>query len=358
MLVMFGHFVGTGMYASTIDGVIQTPMEKGILEWTNTLVGLDQFIYFKLHTQAACVGVVMFFLCTGFLIPGMLKRYTRKGFLVNRLCRIYPCLIVSVIIVVIIPLFTQGIRFGADQIITSMTLTFELTGSVACMGILWTLVVEMLFYLFAAAVKDFSEHTPVLILLAAVLAGLIYEMYDKKLLYNLFYNLRYMGFCAVGAMISVTFDDKELSFSRKAVRILGCFLANYLVFRANQTLIGDDTVYPNLTTQLLPFALLLLLLTLEKKSPRLFEKIPGRNILYHLASLVYPVYLTHVCVGFTVMYYVSRATGSNNAVTLLSGVAASFIIAEVVAVFIEKPSIKLSRRAVSKLEHHNTHEEQ
>lgn len=50
------------------------------------------FHFFQLPSifNYGAIGISLFFLISGFVIPFSLDKYTGKGFLFNRMCRIYP----------------------------------------------------------------------------------------------------------------------------------------------------------------------------------------------------------------------------------------------------------------------------
>ena len=112
LLVMWGHIIGTGAYATEIFNVIQGPLDKPMVNATGLLLlKPEQWLYNIFHTQAAVLGVVMFFMCTGYLVLGMLERYKPSEFLVNRVLRIIPTLAVCTAINGLILFFSQGLTF-------------------------------------------------------------------------------------------------------------------------------------------------------------------------------------------------------------------------------------------------------
>ena len=99
------------------------------------------------------VGVIVFFLISGFLIPHSLKHGTRPlaKFAVSRFFRLYPLYWVSLAAALaIFPLlFETG--FTAKQLAANVTMVTPLFGQEYVISLYWTLFVEMLFYLLCAA---------------------------------------------------------------------------------------------------------------------------------------------------------------------------------------------------------------
>ena len=347
LLVSWTHLVGTGLYAYDVPGVINGSMSHTILDPVTVLGRFDAFLYGKFHTDGASIGVAMFFVCTGFLIPGMLTRYDRKSFMVNRICRIFPCLLAAVLLISALVYIGQGILFTPAQIITSATLTYQLFSVQACLGVLWTLSIEMTFYILAALIKKISPFTCAIVFMVIFLLYLAYEGLGGKLIYNLFYNMRYIGFCVVGSTVYLAYEDKTMTLDKRAALVGGALVANLVLFRMNKLSFGDDSLYPNLFTHLIPLALLVLLMEVERRKPSWFEHIP--KIFYHVSALCYPFYLVHVAVGLLTMYYLRNTLNLGNGLIVLGGFAASFAVAELLAALFERPSIRLSRWAIANL---------
>lgn len=159
VLVMFGHYILVGGGATEIPGIINPDFSLPLYDgtkwqlWKFEILLIEQF-----STQAAILGVSLFFIVTGYLMPMMMQRYTRRGFLVNRFFRIFPTLFVAVIVLGLFVGATQGITFRPSSYIASWTLSYLVFEVVPIGGILWTLVIEVLFYVCAAVIGRFSTY--------------------------------------------------------------------------------------------------------------------------------------------------------------------------------------------------------
>lgn len=343
-LVMWGHLIGTGMNAYEIPYVIDGVMLNPIIDSSNfKLQFLEAFLYYKLNTQAAVLGVAMFFVCTGYLVPSMLQRYSRKQFLINRIFRIFPVLVASTLFWGVVVFISQGIVIEPKQYIASFTLLFQPLGIATFMGVLWTLTIEVLFYLVAALCRKIDERTIVSIYIIIVLLGVIYREFPNRHVYNLFYDFRYMGFILLGSAVYCAKNSAYSSKIGKFVVIGLPFVLNLLIFQIGRDVFGDDTTYPNFFTHLFPLLIMLGLLCLEERHHVLFDRIP--TPIYRISELAYPVYLTHVCVGLTCMFWLAKI-GMNRYVVVLMGVVSSLAVAKVMALLIERPAIMWSRKLI------------
>jgi peptidoglycan/LPS O-acetylase OafA/YrhL len=98
------------------------------------------------------LGVAIFFLLSGYIISEVSTRESRAQFAIKRFLRIYPALIVSVLVLVgidrIRPSFgLSDHSFGLAQSLWAMTLiNYVRTAEGPVNGVAWSLVVEVLFY--------------------------------------------------------------------------------------------------------------------------------------------------------------------------------------------------------------------
>ena len=344
LLVMWGHFVGVGMYAYEIPGVIAGTMNATIIPsegfW---FAGFESFLYGKLHTQSAILGVIMFFVCTGYLLPRMMERYTRTEFAINRLLRIFPTLLVCTVLVGALVYFSQGITFDFWQWFSSVTLTYQFIRRGTVMGVLWTLTVEVVFYFLVMIYGKPDGRFIVGGYLLTLVCGVLYAEFSNAVLYDAFYNMRYVCFCLLGVTLYCA-EKREGTSIQRYLPTLGAFCANLLIFRIARERFGDETTYPNFFSQMIPLLLFQLLLILDKWTPKGFARIP--KFLYGMSKLVYPVFLTHVAVGLTVMYYCSQA-GLNRYLTPLAGAAVAFAVGKLIQIIIEKPSARWANQAIT-----------
>lgn len=242
LLVMWGHIIGTGGKAFEIPGVIEGAMDRPILASIEGRINiLEQILYSRLHIQVAVLGVVMFFMATGYLIVPMMRRYTRKEFLVNRVFRIYPTLIASTILWGGVVFLSQRSVFQLKQYLAIFTQTWQLFIIGPFMGVLWTLIIEILFYIIAAIAGRIEKGTVLLLYTVLILAGIFYYEFRMPWTYYFFYDLRYCGFILLGASIYLAEHDENADTAIKICLTGLPFLLNLIIFQVNRALLGDET---------------------------------------------------------------------------------------------------------------------
>lgn len=133
--------------------------------------------------QFGQLGVMVFFLCSGFIIPASLERggpgATRAtalaGFWRSRVFRLYPLYWVSLAgaaVLVVVGVYSPGPMSGGDWL-ANLTMLQAFAGSPHALGLYWTLAFEMAFYLALSALFLLGRHRSSAALSLAASAGCV-----------------------------------------------------------------------------------------------------------------------------------------------------------------------------------------
>jgi peptidoglycan/LPS O-acetylase OafA/YrhL len=141
LLVIWDHVVGQW---STTNHRSWIPLEI-VRDWASGPLAIIQ--------DFGWLGVVIFFLVSGYIISEVATRETRTMFAVKRVLRIYPALIASIVVILGIhalrPRFgvAAGGHIGFGQAAWSMTLlNYVRAADRPVNGVAWSLIIEVLFY--------------------------------------------------------------------------------------------------------------------------------------------------------------------------------------------------------------------
>jgi peptidoglycan/LPS O-acetylase OafA/YrhL len=339
VLVMWGHFVSVGGGALVIPGIINTDvMALPLIDQTQWRAYFIEIFFIEtFSTQTAVLGVSLFFLITGYLMPMMCERYSRSGFMLNRLFRVFPTLIAATVMLGIFLYFTQKITFDAKSYISSITLTYLWLGVAPVTGVLWTLVIEVVFYFIAFLTGAFTLRRLIFIqsaLLLVIFMGVAYREHYYVWLAG--HQSRFLLLIAIGSAIYLA--EKEEAFLAKITTLLPSIVMSYVGFQIFKFGKVDASTYENLGTHLLSVAIYLCFYYL---GPLVLQRLPKK--LDALADLVYPLYLTHATIGLVVMGMV-RDYLRQPYLILLSALLASLFAAWVLHRAVEKPAISFGRR--------------
>lgn len=121
---------------------------------------------FLVELGPGVMGVVLFFLISGFVIPfSVRKGLDPESFLIRRLCRIYPLFLAALFVVAVggwtglLDKWGYLPEIGASRWIANILLIQDFVGIPAILGVSWTLIIELIWYaLFAISISLFKDR--------------------------------------------------------------------------------------------------------------------------------------------------------------------------------------------------------
>jgi peptidoglycan/LPS O-acetylase OafA/YrhL len=152
------------------------------------------------------IGVVLFFLVSGFVIPFSLLNKGLKHFVTSRFFRLYPAYWISIIIAVLI----NGI-ISLKLVLVNITMFQKFLGVDDLVGVYWTLQIEICFYIICAILYKYKI------------------LYNEKIIIKIFYSFMILSFLmAFGRYIT----DKKLPVALVlgiSVMFMGLIYRKYLL---------------------------------------------------------------------------------------------------------------------------------
>jgi peptidoglycan/LPS O-acetylase OafA/YrhL len=152
-----------------IDGVYQVFVVAG---------GLNQHLSF--------LGVAVFMMLTGLMLTASAVRHTPGRFLFNRVGRLLPALWVAIALAIVLVKLGVNGMFSPQQGITNAQSAlsfvlggFFLTPEVAVLGVTWTLVVQVVFYLYCVAARPVLRTTPIAVPIAGAALCAAILLYNR-----------------------------------------------------------------------------------------------------------------------------------------------------------------------------------
>ena len=112
------------------------------------------------------LGVATFFLISGFLMPLVAQQKTRLQFITRRIKRIYPPYLIALLLVLLLgycyaQMQGKPYQWSFDHIIASLLLTRDIGQYPFIDGIVWTLEIELKFYLLCMLALPWLSKKPV-----------------------------------------------------------------------------------------------------------------------------------------------------------------------------------------------------
>lgn len=308
------------------------------------------------HYNFGRIGVVAFFCISGFVIPNSLEgdRISAvRSFAINRFLRLYPIYWISILLGLLAIWYGSEKEWSATALLSNALMAATFLDEPHVMGLFWTLEIELLFYIFIAALYlAFARQR----LIACILGfALSYALWQSKLLWEYQGNLPILGdlLCIMftAATLRCVYElDTDPFFNRSTIHrlvaksafaIIGYLtLSPFLIGIRKGFATGEDSWFVYGWGHALGIGLFIIFFVL-KTTPSWLAK-TGRT--------TYSAYLFHAIV-FTLVAKTWKA-GDLPAIRLelLLALCASltFLIAHFSYKYIEKPSIRLGKRLAAK----------
>lgn len=329
MLVLYSHYVG--IYLASVH---QTYWLK---EWVTTLfvrplVIVDQF---------GQLGVMVFFLISGFIITHVARSENPLRFGIRRVFRIYPAYWLAAIVVIGFGISGTGfeltwLRHWADVLrIVSITNYLHAPQHLV-LGVGWTLQIEIMFYALVACVMPLIRRAPLwaLVVELAVVFAVIAHAHSLGDDWYLFAaNVAYLPYMLIGQTIYFYWAGGLKG---------GCaLLLGWMCYFA--ALFG---IYRILTTFLQPtesrILCLVLALAVFVWALNYGHRVGLMRVPKFFSDISYSLYLIHGPLGLLLLVKLHPLIGYGNALAIatLTSIAAAAAIHYIV----ERPCIRVGRR--------------
>ncbi|MBI0439962.1 acyltransferase [Dickeya dianthicola] len=314
--------------------------------------GCSTYICWNTGAATAIWGVALFFLISGWVVPPMLSRYSRKQFLINRFFRIFPMLIAAVIVAAAIQYqFGDHLSLSIGNVLSTMMLTNQFTGYPLTLGVVWTLMIEFKFYLLITflgrinCAKILCASAVILTLLFLQIGLVRNGAYSTspqtmKVVNSIIHDFGFMLFMLCGSALWIIINHSERRLVGAVTLLLTLIVYNiyrYLCINKMGIHLSQDI---NFSTQLIVSLIFGLCLLVQKYFP--YENVVTRTVCV-LSNVTYSLYLLHVSLGF---FLLSRLRHVIDNQYLLLAVVTIFVtlISSVTYRFIEAPGNSIGKK--------------
>lgn len=336
-------------------GVAAAETPSGVPWFARLLRGVQTFGSDTIWLDFGALGVALFFLISGLVIPLSLQRLGARRFLLARAVRLLPVYVVSILLWLLVWRIAQYALGGSNRpdvnagaVWAKTLLVSDLLGLPQFDLVSWTLQIEVKFYLavaaiFAlcngirfAAVMTFSGGAAVATVALRLLAEAgrlhwphpsVEVVVAELLLQSAFVSTIFCGQLFYGHL------KLEISGRQLALRLAALQLCVVIIYVAYN--IKADTLRILLISQIT--ALMIFYLGMGGMKGR------SSGLLDGLAQISYPLYVVHLPVGWFALLLMERAYGRAS-LSLAVALGAVWLAAWVVHRLVERPSLALIRR--------------
>ncbi|THD60560.1 acyltransferase [Phenylobacterium sp.] len=277
-------------------------------------------------------GVALFFLISGFIISDRAAVESPYKFIVRRVLRIYPMVILAVLLSMALGLPT--VRPTLGQVLLNFSLiNYLIAPQVVLLGVAWTLIIEVVFYAITA-LTQFMRRSPHRIALNLVFSALVIWKRgafgpDFALLATV---ASYLPVLVMGQIVYWWLEKKRLSWIWGFAYLAAACAVFLYGLRAIQPgfLVVTNSYFISVAYAFLLFVALMHI------------KLPQWPIVRFLSDTSYSVYLMHGLVGWQLLIVLTQ-----HHLPLTFGIplsaAASLAAACVTFWLVEKPTQRLAR---------------
>lgn len=340
LLVVYAHLVR------------HAAMRAGGSWWPND--ALSAYVLQPLHITLLCgpLAVFIFFLISGFVIAHVAERETRREFAVKRIFRIYPPLVVAILMVVGLAWINLRVHLPAlpatmpslREVLLGMLL-FHITAAVHVLGVAWTLTVEVFFYVHAWVLLGWLRRKPVATALVLATWGVV-GTHALLLLFrytgwawpaHMAQMVHYLPLFATGVLGHVWYQRRLSTTTLAALAPIACGAYVWNLHYTKPSALTPELQYP----LQLAYAAIIFFATLALDSRLRIGRTTG-----WIGDISYSLYLVHMPLGFVILAWLFGRLGLPLALT--AAVAGSLVVSWAIHVFVEKPSQRAARAILGK----------
>lgn len=315
VLVMWDHLVGIWLKNNGMQWNVYDFVSAYI---TRPLGIIQDFGWF---------GVVLFFLISGYIITYIVQRETCFMFLVKRLFRIYPPLIISIILILI---FTEHAYTMKDILHSSALINYFMIPQNPINGVAWTLVIEMLFYSSCVIGFSFLKKRPAFFSFGVIAITFLFVTYCRE------FGDRFFLFVASYSFLPYLVMGQLLYFfSQKMISCRTFLLLSLLgYFTIMEGVLSIHTVFyaPNSYGVSFLYAYFIFVLCM------LFNhKIKMNAVIQFYSNISYSLYLNHGVLGALILNQLVLGQKLPYALSLLATIAMVSAVSYLSYRFVELP---------------------
>lgn len=287
------------------------------------------------------VGVSLFFIISGFVIPFSLNKVNWRGFLIARFLRIYPTYICGLSITIILIsisswYFNNPFPYSLKEVFIQYCLGLrDFFQSKNIDGIIWTLEIELKFYLICVLIGKFIKEGNRLVFLVPVLMSVFWVIFDKGYLIHysasqaLKFSFPFLIYMFIG--VAANFYYRKL-ITLKAMLVLWVVL--FAIYA--RCMKGTETHFINGY-----FAAIVIFAFSWRFSSIIEQKLKW---LKFAADISYPFYVIHGVAGYAAMLILLNFIGYYPLFILVITTIAAVFLSYLVHKYIEVPTNKLGKK--------------
>jgi peptidoglycan/LPS O-acetylase OafA/YrhL len=295
LLVMWDHYTGCWPDRAAKEHWFISEMVR---KYINTPLGIIQDFGF--------MGVMVFFLISGYLITHVAQREDRFEFIVKRFFRIYPPLFFSIILVAAFG-FYKNVYYKAGDIFLAATLLnyFNIPQN-PINGVAWSLVIEVLFYMLVVMFMTLIKKKAMLGSLLISMSCLIVIINSRRLGDNFFLfsvAMSYVPYLLMGQLLYYV-ENQRISFGKFALLTI---LNYYIIVKGIISI--NSNFYLSTNSYGVTFIYSYFIFIIAMISNKWLRENNMVTSLSYISKISYSLYLIHGTIGFFLLDFLMPRIG-------------------------------------------------
>ncbi|OJT47074.1 acyltransferase family protein [Serratia plymuthica] len=330
-------------YVDSIRGI--AAISVVIAHFLVPIYGYDEFVFSHVF-DIGKIGVVLFFIISGFIIPFSFRRENGgvQAFFISRFFRLYPGYWFSLLLYLVVS-YSLGQQFPLHQVLANITMFQTALRVKDIVGVYWTLFIELVFYFicicsFILGVLNkvrFNFISSLVMLVIALVLAVARRKLDEAFPVALPLALSLMMFGGLWRSYLLDGDLIAKKLAKYYIAIFVCVIPVVSFFsygtEPGHTMRYTITYYLSM--------LLFILLTTRLRIHNKFMVLMG--------VISYSVYLIHPSLLIVYEYFTADLPKMHRYLLGILGVIFTLPFSFMVYKFIELPSITLGRRVKSRM---------
>lgn len=307
LMVAWGHFISVGTISNGIPLVINPTVTKPIIPISShSLWKIEQFLINNFSVQFGVIGVIVFFLISGYFIPQMQFKYNKDEFskfnlFFHSMKKIIPYLLFSSLLIMIIEKWLQNISFTFfDLLATCSGIPMMLSATPIIVSI-WYISVLVFLWIISSVIKKYTTENVLVIFFICLILTLLPSLLKQTQYEHFFSSISFVSRMLTIPLIGVMF---YLTKSYLIIdRIIYIFLSiglSYLTLNLYQELYNIKETYSNINSFIFAGGIIYISKTLYSIINRISVK--AKRVISSFSNLFLPFYLIHVSVGLNVIF--------------------------------------------------------
>lgn len=284
-------------------------------------------------------GVNIFFLISGFVIPISLEKYSRSEFFKKRFFRLYPTyfigFLVTIIMLVLSSLyFNNPFPYSLNEVIFHSIIGLrDIFESSHIDMIIWTLETELKFYILCILFLPLFKKRSLIIFIIPLAIFIISYIIVIVYSWQTYYPIPSLIYMFIGTVFYFHLKQAISTLSSLIIVLILFFLYSFLFYSLSVNIIGY--IYVKSISISAFYALAIFTVSYIFNNKFIFNK-----YIAFISKISYPFYVIHSITGYVIMIILIK-NNFDPLFSMLLALTFVTILAYIIHIYVEKPSIKL-----------------